>query len=109
MALDYLVPLLDGTGRPILNGSLTYILIPSDQPWSGSFRGGGGTGRGLAEPEYISPRRKPVDTDPIERRPLVRRRGVPAVYTKKAEQIERNNKIAAEIVRLLVEALNREP
>jgi hypothetical protein len=50
-----------------------------------------------------------VDTDPIERRPLVRRRGVPAVYAKKAEQIERNNKIAAEIVRLLVEALNREP
>lgn len=107
MALDYLVPLIDGTGRPILNGSLTYILIPWDEPWSGDTRSGGG--KGQAPFEYISPKRKTVDTDPIDRRPLVRRRGVPAVYTRKSEQIERNNKIAAEIMRLLVEALTREP
>ncbi len=40
-----------------------------------------------------------------ERLPKVRRRGLPAIYTRRADQIERNNQAAMELTRLIVEEL----
>ena len=90
MALDYQVPLLGDAG-PLLIGDGLYLLVPSDEPFSGTFTGGGAAATSAAHVTV--------------RLPKVRRRGLPGVYTRRADQIERNNQKAMELTRLIVEEL----